>query len=217
MTTMHDNNSDEQQLCEKNTSEISKFNPCLEYKHKFSFKTINSADIKYSLLLYASTHIKRKSAIDMLSKAIDNMYIVKQIENGIFEFALINVNNSNYNNAFVISIYESKLYDIYDNLDVNNKIINNTTLLDSLYSGEIPPFFVAFMKPEQIHPKRWGAVLDRHVQRETAKHNVPASNMYTCSECGESKMLVTSMHSRSLDEPDTLFMTCLVCHKTTIQ
>lgn len=212
-------NTDNVNIHNVNTDNVNihDFNMRMEYINKFNFKTRGSIDINHGLLTYAVLNIDRKKAIEMLSKLIDNVYIVRQIEKGIFEFALINININNYNITFVTSIYYSKLNDICDNVDTNNKHINNTTLLNSLYSGTIQPFFLAFMSPEQIHPVRWAPVLNRQLQRETAKHSVPTTNMYTCTNCKENKFKVMSIQLRSADEPDSLFLTCLTCYKTVIE
>ena len=62
--------------------------------------------------------------------------------------------------------------DIYDNLDVNNKQINNKTLLPNILDGNIPYHILAFMKMYQIHPDRWNYIINKNNLRDTTLQNV---------------------------------------------
>lgn len=194
------------------------FNPDKEYVNKFRFVTKHSSDIKYNLLSEAVKIIDRKNARIQLNKYVNMECISDRIEKGLFEFALIHVTINKQNQFQIVkSVYEDKLYDLCSNLDVNDKRINNTTLLPSIISGKMKPYFIAFLAPEQLHPKAWSDLLIKRKNQEDAKSNVRTTDLYKCYKCGERKFVITTMQLRSADEPENKFLTCLVCYNTFIQ
>jgi transcription elongation factor S-II len=104
--------------------------------------------------------------------------------------------------------------DIYDNLDVNNKQINNKTLLPNILDGNIPYHILAFMKMYQIHPDRWNYIINKNNLRDTTLQNVSTTDEFRCARCGERKHKYYIMQTRSADEPATIFYTCIICKKT---
>lgn len=189
------------------------FNPEKEYLRKYYFVTDNSRDIKLKLILEAEKTIDREKAIKELSKYVPN-FLAKQIEKGLFEFSLITVTFNNYQDYFVKSIYEDKLYDLCVNLDKNNEYVNNQTLIETIQKGKLHPFFISFLSPEQLHPKRWIEVLNKQRLREETINTIATTDIYKCYKCGERKCKISEMQIRSADEPSTKFITCLVCYNT---
>jgi DNA-directed RNA polymerase subunit M/transcription elongation factor TFIIS len=197
--------------------DINKFNYEKEYIDKFNFMTKISKDLKFSLIKTAEEIINREDAKIYLIKYIDERFIVELIEKGIFEFSLITIMINKYQNNFVELVYNDKLHDICRNLDVNNLRINNKTLLPSVLKGEINPYYLAFMRPEQLHPKRWADILDRNKINEDTENNLSATDLYTCYKCGGKRCRVSELQTRCADEPSTKFITCLICHNTFIK
>uniref|UniRef100_A0A6C0EB08 TFIIS-type domain-containing protein n=1 Tax=viral metagenome TaxID=1070528 RepID=A0A6C0EB08_9ZZZZ len=183
-----------------------------EYKKKFNFMTSASSDIKVDFIKYAETNLDRKSAVLKLDKYCKRIDFSYELENGIFEFTLVHATNNEINKELIPLIYNDKLNDICDNLDPDNKRINNKTLLESLHEKKLKPSVIAFLPPEQLHPMRWKDILDKNNLRETTLKNVNTTDIYKCRKCGERKFKITTMQMRCADEPETKILTCLVCY-----
>jgi transcription elongation factor S-II len=136
------------------------------------------------------------------------------IEKGIFEFSLLHVYMNSLNWPFITAVYNDKLFDILVNLDTKNKHVNNKNLKINILDGKIKPEFVAFMSPEQLHPKRWSELILKIKNREDKENNMATTDLYKCKKCKERKCKVTQLQTRSSDEPVTTFVTCLVCYNT---
>lgn len=196
---------------------IKTFNPDKEYINMFRFVTKNSNDIKLPLLKYAVKTLDRPNAIAKLNHYVKNDFVAYDIEKGIFEFALVNVVINKFQITLVENIYLDKLSDICDNFDEKNSHIDNKTLLPLVTSGMFKPFFVAFLSPDQMHPKRWSATVDKQKAKDDAINNISTTDIYRCGKCGERKMKISRLQLRSADEPENLFLVCLVCFHTFIK
>ena len=138
----------------------------------------------------------------------------EQIENGIFEFTLIQTTINKLLPIIAINVYHDKLHDICVNLDINNKNIKNKTLYNSIINQEIKPYYLAFLSPGQLHPKRWAPILKKINQKNETKNTIIATDLYKCYKCGESKCKASQIQTRGADEPMTIFITCLICYNT---
>lgn len=187
-----------------------------EYVNRCKFKTRNSNDIKYNLLIVAEETIDRKSAVEKLKQCVKVYHIVDQIEKGIFEFSLVHVTINGIQDHYVENVYNDKLNDLCDNLDVDNKNICNTTLLPMILEDKINPYFTAFLTPDQLHPKRWGDVITKQQLRENAANELQTTDIYKCAKCGDRKFKITELQLRSADEPVSRFNTCMTCYHTFI-
>jgi len=198
---------------------IDNFNPDKEYMTRFFFVTKNSCDIKIDLMKKAETLLssKRKKSRDQLLDYVKEIFIADDIERGLFEFSLIQVVINKLPNHFIENIYFNRLHEICINLDPNYKGINNKTFLNTVTNGKFRPFFAAFLSPEQMHPLRWADVLEKQKVREEALTNIATTDMYKCAKCGERKMRISRLQLRSADEPESLFVVCLICYHTFIK
>jgi DNA-directed RNA polymerase subunit M/transcription elongation factor TFIIS len=203
-TTENINTEGNKLICEK------------DYINKYNFFTKSSNDIKIILLKKAEGLIDRKNAIKKLEKYIEES-LACEIEKGIFEFSLINVVIHKFQDNFVSNIYFDKLEDICKNLDLTNISIGNTILIETVRSKDFNPKIVAFLSPEQLHPKRWSDIMEKQKIREDVINNISTTDSYKCKKCGESKTKVSRLQLRSADEPENLFIVCLVCYHTTIK
>ena len=191
------------------------FNPSKEHLNKYNFITLNSKDITYELLKKAETVIDRSIAIKKLEKYVE-WFIALEIEKGIFEFSLIKIVIDKLQINFVENIYLAKLQDICDNLDINNKRIDNQTLLPMINNIDFKPFFVAFLSPSQMHPQRWNGITEKMKMKEDTLNNMATTDIYECVKCHERKFIIYEMQMRSADEPTSKICTCTVCHNTFI-
>jgi DNA-directed RNA polymerase subunit M/transcription elongation factor TFIIS len=190
------------------------FDPKQEYLDLFKFKTNESNNIKLDYLQFAiGLKLDRTKSIFQFMKFV-NADVAIKIEMGILEYTLIKVSSEKITYEFITNIYNDKVRDISANLDMSNKRINNLTLTPSLNEGHIDPYFVGFLRPQQIHPAQWKAILDKRSAKELANNDIKVSDIYKCYRCGERKTTSYQMQVRSADEPMTTFVTCLVCYNT---
>lgn len=140
--------------------------------------------------------------------------IAEKLESGTFEFAMIKTTLESCVPEFVNNIYSDKIRYICENLDPHNIRINNTTLKKSLNNGDIDPYYVAFLSPEQIHPLRWKEIIDKQMSIKNRQNDIKVTNIYKCYKCGSRETKTSQMQTRSADEPMTIFVTCLVCSNT---
>jgi len=187
------------------------------YIKGFNFMTIGSADIKASYIKHALENIDRQKAIEELIKYIKYEHFAMDIEKGIFEFALVKSTTDGFPKKYVEMIYRDKLINICDNLDLTNDRIQNKTLLPSIYDRSIQPVTLAFLLPEQLHPMAHKDILDKINLREKTLNNLQTTDLYKCKKCGERKFKISTMQTRCADEPETKFLTCLVCYYTFTQ
>lgn len=188
-----------------------------EYISVHNFKTKNSSDIKNSLMMMAYKLLDRDIAVKELLKYVKYPHIAIIIEKGLFEFSLINVTINKLQHNMINMIYMDKLYDLCGNLDIDDKKIDNKTLLNVVMQSEFDSYFLSFLSPEQLHPKRWSdIVLKKQLQYDTV-NNLQTTDIYKCSKCGERKFKITEIQLRSADEPVSRFHTCMVCHNTFIK
>lgn len=190
------------------------FNYKKEYIYLHRFRTNYSKDIEYDLLIEAEETIDRKRGVAKLAKMIGYDYIAEDIEMGVYEFAMINVTINKFQKHLVRNIYDDKINDLCSNLDINDKRINNRTLLAGILNGSLEPFFLAFMSPDQLHPKRWVEIMNKIKLKDETLSNLQTTDLYKCKKCGERKFKISQMQLRSADEPMTTILTCLVCYNT---
>lgn len=185
-----------------------------EYMKIFDFKTSSSVNIKKEVIKYAISNINRCQSIFLLARIV-NFNIADNIEKGVLEYTLIMVSNKCPDIlSFIDSIYKSKINDIYANLDIHNKNINNQTLYNDIINNQIDPYYLAFMKPEHIHPANWTKELEKKRIIEETNNLQCVSDIYKCYKCGDKRCTTMQLQTRSADEPVTVFVTCLTCHNT---
>ena len=185
-----------------------------EYIDSYHFTTTTSNDIPIALLKLAEKKIDRELGITELQKYVHERYLAEEIEKGIFEFALVHVTIHNLEFNLTENIYRNKLCDICENLDINNEEIGNKTLLSSILKNEIKPNHIAFLAPEQLNPKSWASIIEKHQRIEQITKNVMTTDLYECFKCHNRKCIIRQIQTRSNDEPMTTFVTCLVCNNT---
>jgi DNA-directed RNA polymerase subunit M/transcription elongation factor TFIIS len=178
-----------------------------------TFYTEASKNISQKLIVLANDMINRHEAISEINKYLLNINISENVEKSIYEFALVHITIKHLMHHFVEAVYIDKLREIICNIDGNPKI-NNQTLKQNLVEGTINPRLVAFLAPEQIHPKRWEDLLKKQMKRIETENNMATTDMYTCRKCGEKKFKLMEFQTRGADEPTTKFLTCMVCYTT---
>lgn len=87
-------------------------------------------------------------------------------------------------------------------------------LLERVREGEFPAHAVGAMRPHEMRPDLWKALLDEKLRRsELVFDERPAAmtDSFKCAKCKKRECVYQELQLRSADEPMTLFVTCLNC------
>jgi DNA-directed RNA polymerase subunit M/transcription elongation factor TFIIS len=185
-----------------------------EYLKNCDFIMENSLYLDVKFIQRCESQINRKETVQKIDKVINCLTISDDVERGIFEFSLNYVKAHNYPDHFFQLTYNDKLNDLLLNLDVNNKRIENKTLLPDLLSGKFSGQIIAFLNMYQLHPMRWKNIIDKNNLKDDTMSKVNTTDEYKCGRCGERKHIYYITQTRCIDEPATIFYTCTVCRKT---
>jgi DNA-directed RNA polymerase subunit M/transcription elongation factor TFIIS len=185
-----------------------------EYIKSCDFIMDNSFVLPIDFIKYAEQQINRPDNIKKIDQIINCLNISEDIEKGIFEFALNYVKTHGYPDHFFQLTYNDKLHDLLLNLDVNNKRIENKTLLPNILNAKLSGQIIAFLNMYQLHPDRWKSIIDKNNLRDDTMATVNTTDEYKCGRCGERKHIYYITQTRCIDEPATIFYTCTVCRKT---
>ena len=198
-----------------NITEITETIKTLKQKniYRHNFVTESSKYIPQHLLEFAEKAINRKIYVIKLNDILFDFDLATEIEEGVFEFALIHVVVNNLNNTLFNNIYIDKLNDIILNID-NKSRLQNKTARALLKNEGFKPQFLPFLSPQQLHPEKWSEIVKKKEYIIDKEKNIATTDVYTCKKCGESKCSVSQLQTRSADEPITTFITCCVCYNT---
>ena len=181
----------------------------------FNFRTNTATNIRLEILKYAVNNLTKSDSFLKLCQYV-RPDIALEIIDGVVERTLLLVNENPQPEfiMFMENIYNDKITNICCNLDVNNKSVDNQTLINSVNSRNIEPHLVAFMTPQQLHPKRWLFEIEKKKILEDTSNSKKVTDIYTCRKCKNKKCTTVQMQTRGSDEPMTIFVTCLVCYNT---
>ena len=139
--------------------------------------------------------------------------MVLNLEKGIFNYSLQEAGFrkivKKWENPQFVQLYTDRLRTIYLNL-------KNKNLIEQLKSNEITPQGLAFMTHQEMNHEKWQDLMEktRILDANKFNNNIQAStNLFTCGKCKSKRCTYYSLQTRSSDEPETIFVTCLDCGK----
>jgi DNA-directed RNA polymerase subunit M/transcription elongation factor TFIIS len=185
-----------------------------EIVNKYKFKTHEAYDTDYRTILEAEESIDRKDSVLKILKYVNEYNLANEIENGLFEYSLIHITTTNQPFNLISNIYYHHLITICRNLDINDTGVENKTLLPMIIENILNPFFVAFLKPEQMHPERWKNIIDKKKVEEETENGFQTTDIYTCKKCKDKRFKITEVQLRGLDECSSKIVTCMTCYYT---
>ena len=153
----------------------------------------------------------RYQVVRDVNDIIKNINISKKIENSIYNYINEYHDLNNLPDYLILPCYINKVNDIQSNLDINNKNINNKTLIKNIKKKDLNIENIANLKPHELHEEKWKKYIDRRNLIEDKKENIATTNRYKCNKCGNRKCIVYQLQTRGADEPMTTFVNCLIC------
>lgn len=155
----------------------------------------------------------RKNIVNKFQSFLEDYKKSQNLEKGIFNFAIkeatIKSEVKKWENPKFVQIYTDRLKTIYLNM-------KNKKILDSLISGELKPQVFAFMTHQEMNPEHWKELIEKKSIIDANKYDtklVSNTDMFTCSKCKSKNCQYYTMQTRSADEPETIFISCLDCGK----
>jgi len=171
----------------------------------------------------ATNNATRNAFIDLLkislvgtNKLLSEDHVI-DMEKGVFNYTLerASVHNipKSWSDKRFTNTYVNRARSVFLNI-TDTSYLNNKYLIEKVVSGEIKPHEIAFMKPEQKNPEIWSEIVaaKKKIDDNIQTHKQGAkTDMFKCHKCGQKECTYTSAQIRSADEPETIFVTCLVC------
>jgi transcription elongation factor S-II len=155
----------------------------------------------------------RENVRRKLNPILDDENMVMNLEKGIFNYSLQEAGFrkivKKWENPQFVQLYTDRLRTIYLNL-------KNKNLIEQLKSNEITPQGLAFMTHQEMNHEKWQDLMEkkRILDANKFNNNIQAStNLFTCGKCKSKRCTYYSLQTRSSDEPETIFVTCLDCGK----
>jgi transcription elongation factor S-II len=160
----------------------------------------------------------RENSINKINEILDEKKISSEIEKTIYNSCIAYSNENNiqkkWENTIFKSLYNDKLRHILINLDEESCIKNNY-FKENILNGNIKPNEISTMEPSEIYPDIWKKIKDRlELQEKIAEEtkNMATTDMYKCGKCKQNKTVYYKLQTRSADEPETTFITCVNCN-----
>ena len=110
-------------------------------------------------------------------------------------------------------VYMNKAIQIYYNINPESSI-NNTSLLGRIKNREIDIPMIPSMTPQELFPEHWKLLQEKQKATDEflyLKKPEAATDEFKCSRCKERRCTYYELQTRSIDEPMTKFVRCLVC------
>ncbi len=170
----------------------------------YDFICENTVDLTDDFIEYSENNLNRTKNIFDIYTSINNIDNAIKIELSIFEYSLLYCVNHDFNKEYVVPIYNEKM---------NNLLIalKNNTEFTNITIKKINPKYIGFLPFEKLFPEKWNIVIAKLEEKEQHENNIVYSDAYKCFKCGESKCKISMKQIRSMDEPMTTFVKCLVC------
>jgi transcription elongation factor S-II len=160
----------------------------------------------------------RDNSIQKINVLLDNSKLSSEIEKSIYNSCISYSNENNiqkkWDNSVFRSLYIDKIRHILINLDQESYIKNNY-FKENILNGNIVPTEISNLDPSEIFPDVWKRIKDRlELQEKIAEEtkNMATTDMYKCGKCKQNKTVYYKLQTRSADEPDTTFITCVNCN-----
>ena len=159
----------------------------------------------------------RNNILKKFDTVIKDESVSTELEDAIFNWAQNELTKRG--EVFEISsdvfkkLYLNKSVQIFHNINPDSSI-KNTSFLPKIQNRSIDIRNIPMMSPLEIFPEHWEKLQEK--QKETdeflyLKKPEAATDEFKCGRCKQRKCTYYELQTRSIDEPMTKFVRCLVC------
>ena len=131
-----------------------------------------------------------------------------QLEINVHKYTTEYLNIYNISSEYFKSTYNTKIQDIYYNLDQKN----SPTLLPNILNKKILLEELPYIQFNELNPTLWEPIIKKKDFIEYKKNNMATSDAYECRKCKMRKCKVYLIQTRSADEPMTIIVQCENCN-----
>ena len=153
----------------------------------------------------------------ILNEILNDTKVVVNLERGIYNYTIWKSKERHqpciWDNDLFATIYKNKLKQICANL-IPGSYVHNPNLLERIKNNEFKPHEIVFASPCELFPERWEKIIQEKEKRDSMMNEIDnsiATNQFTCARCKGTKTTYYTMQTRSADEAETVFITCLDC------
>ena len=162
----------------------------------------------------------REKCINKIDDIFNDLKISQELEKSIYNSCISYSNENNiqkkWDNTVFKSLYNDKIRHLLVNID-NNSYIKNNYLKDNIDNGTIKVGNVCNLEPFETFPDIWKKIRDKiELQEKIAEEtkHMATTDMFRCGKCKKNKTVYYKLQTRSADEPETTFITCVNCNNT---
>lgn len=161
----------------------------------------------------------REKIVSKFDDYICNEGVSSSLEKSIYLWAINEVEKKgevlDKNEDLLKRIYMNKVIQIYQNINSDSSI-KNDYLLQKILDGTLDINMIPKLTPQELFPAHWEKLQEKQkVTDEFIYFKKPeaATDEFKCGRCKGRKCTYYELQTRSIDEPMTKFVRCLLCDK----
>ena len=183
-------------------------------------KSINLS-IRENFKKILNTLLKNNNISSYIKKIkINSKKFIDDIEKSVYDWSylkytsknLTNINHNNINNM-IESIYNTKSFQIYSNLNPDEYLHNNYLIYEVL-NNKIVINNLCNLEPHELFPEKWESILNKKKEIDNIRYSEKeetTTDEYKCGRCHQRKCTYYLRQTRAADESATTFITCTNC------
>lgn len=183
--------------------------------HRIALDTIfytNYNTIRRMKVLQLATVLSEYSEfLNYTSEQQTNLLI--KLERACYNYTIDKVNDlnimSSWDDEMFCNIYHSICYKLTSNLEPSG-LVGCTTLITKIFNNEDPKKIITY-KATDICPEKYKHIIQRIKTNQNISQTIKTSTLYKCGRCKENKCTIASIQNRSLDESNSILVTCVNC------
>jgi len=159
----------------------------------------------------------RQKIIDKFDTVIKNITISTNLEESIFKWSENEIVRRGEilerSQELFKKTYLNKTIQIFYNINPDSSI-HNTNFLNKIIDGTIDIDKVPYLTPQEIFPEHWEKLQEKQKATDEflyLKKPEASTDEFKCSRCKKRECTYYELQTRSIDEPMTKFVRCLVC------